>query len=408
MAELIYMPKLGVNMTEGVIVSWLVEEGQPVAKGQVILDIETDKATQEVEAPRAGILGKVLYPVGETVPCTYTIAVITDEGEAVPEDIPLRDEAGALPEASFGAGVEEAEKPPPEPAPEPGKRVRISPAAKKLAKKLGVDYTLIQGTGGKGRIQKEDVQKAYEAGLQPAPAAAPVPAPAGQDEEVVPLIGIRGTIASRMFASAQTTARVTLLAEVDATQLVAWRDTVRRDYPVRAGRIGYNELLVVIVSRALTEFPYMNARLVEDGIRRVKEINVGVAVDTDRGLLVPVIKAAAQKDLFQIHEEFLRLVEAAQSGRINPDDLGGGTFTVTNLGMYEIEAFTPIINLPEASILGVGQIVPRATVVEDQIIIQKRLTLSLAFDHRLVDGAPAGRFLQRIKRLIEAPYPPSL
>jgi pyruvate dehydrogenase E2 component (dihydrolipoamide acetyltransferase) len=405
MPEWVFMPKLGVNMTEGVIVSWLVEEGEAVKRGQPLLEIETDKATQEVEATQDGVLAKILFPVGTTIPCTYTIAVITSEGEELPAEIPERDEAGSVPVASFDTSSEPKAASVPKSAAVSTSSgpVRISPAAKKLARELGVDYTLLQGSGGKGRIQKSDVLAAAEdKKAAPSKASAP-PQDLPSAGAVVPLEGVRAIIAERMQASTQTTARVTLMLHADATQLVAWRDQLRQDYPEKAARIGYNELLVMIVAKLLREFPNMNAAIHGNEIRLLEEINVGVAVDTERGLLVPVIKAADQKDVFELHTEFDRVVEQALAGRSQPDDLGGGTFTITNLGMYEIEEFTPVINLPEAAILGVGMIVPTPVAVKDQVVIQPRMALSLAFDHRVVDGAPAARFLQRIKHLIEAP-----
>ena len=397
------MPKLGINMTKGEIVNWLVGEGDSVQKGQTILEIETDKALQEVEAPERGILAKIVAQPGETVPCTFVIAVITQPGEPVPENIPRQDEMGVVPESSVEAGAG-GRDPEPEAAPVQTKkrkdRILITPAARKLAKDLGVDVSTVKGTGPRGRIGKDDILRAAEE-VAPSPAS-PATAPAAG--QVVPVTGVRALIAERMLQSAQGTARVFLMADADATQLVAWREHLRRDHPEQAGVIGYNELLVAITARALRDFPYMNATLREDGIHVLEEINVGVAVDSERGLLVPVIKGADQKSVFLIHEEFFALAEAARSGRSNPDDLTGGTFTITNLGMYEIDTFAPIINPPEIAILGVGQIAPRPVAVGEQVVVQKRMTLSLAFDHRLVDGAPAARFLQRIKHLIEAPY----
>lgn len=397
------MPKLGINMTKGEIVNWLVGEGDSVQKGQTILEIETDKALQEVEAPESGILAKIVAQPGETVPCTYVIAVITQPGEPVPENIPRQDEIGVVPESSVEAGAG-GKDPEPEAAPARAKkrkdRILITPAARKLAKDLGVDVSTVKGSGPRGRIGKDDILRAAEE-VAPSPASAATTPTTGQ---VVPVTGVRAIIAERMLKSAQGTARVFLMADVDATQLVAWREHLRRDRPEQAGAIGYNELLVAITARALRDFPYMNATLREDGIHVLEEINVGVAVDSERGLLVPVIKGADQKGVFLIHEEFIALAEAARSGHSNPDDLTGGTFTITNLGMYEIDTFAPIINPPEIAILGVGQIAPRPVAVGEQVVVQKRMTLSLAFDHRLVDGAPAARFLQRIKHLIEAPY----
>jgi pyruvate dehydrogenase E2 component (dihydrolipoamide acetyltransferase) len=221
----------------------------------------------------------------------------------------------------------------------------------------------------------------------------------------VPLTGIRRIIAERMGTSVHTTARVTLMMEADAAQFVDMRGRLKARVEEAWGFApGYNDLLAKIVATALRKYPYMNARLAADAIERIKPINLGMAVDTERGLIVPVIRDADKKSLRQFGAEFRQLAEGARTGRISPDNLSGGTFTLTNLGMYGVDAFTPVINLPEAAILGVGRIAEKAVVRDGQIVARHMWTLSLVFDHRLVDGAPAARFLQYVKELIEEPY----
>jgi pyruvate dehydrogenase E2 component (dihydrolipoamide acetyltransferase) len=223
----------------------------------------------------------------------------------------------------------------------------------------------------------------------------------------MPVTGLRRIIGERMATSVHTAARVTLVTEADATALVEARGDLTAAVTEEWGFApSYNDLLGIIAARALREFPYMNARLSADGtaIERLPEVNLGIAVDTERGLLVPVIRNADQKGLRAFGTEFRLLSERARAGNALPDDLSGGTFTITNLGMYEIDAFTPIINLPEAAILGIGRIQAKAVVRDGDVVSRQMCTLSLAFDHRLVDGAPAARFLQRIKRLVEHPY----
>jgi pyruvate dehydrogenase E2 component (dihydrolipoamide acetyltransferase) len=237
--------------------------------------------------------------------------------------------------------------------------------------------------------------------------AAAIPAPVAPAAESTPVAGLRRIIAERMAASAQTTAHVTLVTEADGTEFVRVRERFKATVAEAWGFApGYNDLLGVIVARALREFPYMNARFSADGasIERLPVVNLGVAVDTERGLLVPVVRNADRKGLRALGAELRALVERARSGKPLPDDLTGGTFTITNLGMYDVDAFTPIINLPEAAILGVGRIQPKPVVREGAVVVRQMMTLSLAFDHRLVDGAPAARFLQRIKGLVEEPY----
>jgi pyruvate/2-oxoglutarate dehydrogenase complex dihydrolipoamide acyltransferase (E2) component len=279
----------------------------------------------------------------------------------------------------------------------------------------------LTGTGVGGKIIKEDVQAAAQRlaavaappvlkPVAPAPKAAPVKLLAAEVTATQPMTGLRGIIAERMLASAQSTARVTLMSEVDATAFVEvrtqFKDTVTQAWGFAPG---YNDLLGMMVARALREFPYMNARLNGDTIEQLARVNLGLAVDTERGLLVPVIRDADQKGLREFGTEFRTLVERARQGKSLPDDLSGGTFTLTNLGMYGVDAFTPIINLPETAILGVGRIVPKPVVRGSdpsayEIVVRQMMVLSLTFDHRLVDGAPAARFLQRICQLVENPY----
>jgi pyruvate dehydrogenase E2 component (dihydrolipoamide acetyltransferase) len=276
---------------------------------------------------------------------------------------------------------------------------KATPVAQRMAADMGVDLHEVTGSGPGGRIIKQDVARA----ALPTPAFAQ-PLPVADVLERVPLKGVRGIIAERMAASVHTTARVTLAMEVDATEFVAARERLKVRVSQEWGFTpGYNDLLAKVVAVALRQFPYMNARLAPDAVELLAHVNIGMAVDTERGLLVPVVKDVDRKSLRQFGEEFRRMVDGARAGRSLPDDLSGGTFTITNLGMYDIDAFTPVINLPEAAILGVGRIAPKAVPRGDEIVIRQMWTLSLVFDHRLVDGAPAARFLQMIKALIEDP-----
>jgi len=285
---------------------------------------------------------------------------------------------------------------------------KATPVAERMAAEAGLDLRGVTGSGPGGKITREDVEGALSVPSVPPPAvAAPTPAPSPRAEilERVPLKGVRGIIAERMAASVQATARVTLMMEVDATRFVDMRERLKARVAEEWGFApGYNDLLAKMVAAALRVFPYMNARLAADAVEHLAAVNMGMAVDTERGLLVPVIHDADKKSLRQFGAEFRQLAEAARSGRISPDDLSGGTFTLTNLGMYDVDAFTPVINLPEAAILGVGRIAEKAVVRDGEIVARYMWTLSLVFDHRLVDGAPAARFLGYIKELIEEPY----
>jgi pyruvate dehydrogenase E2 component (dihydrolipoamide acetyltransferase) len=284
--------------------------------------------------------------------------------------------------------------------------------AQRVAAVAGVDPETLAGTGPRGRVTKADVERLVQndqtANTQPTTTPISTPFPALADMEVlesIPLKGTRGIIAERMGASVHTTARVTLVMEVDATEFVKMRERLKDKVSEQWGFApGYNDLIAKITATALKKFPYMNARLTADAIQIIKPINIGMAVDTERGLLVPVIREADKKSLRMFGSEFRQLVERSRNRKSLPDDLTGGTFTITNLGAYDVDAFTPVINLPEAAILGVGRIAPKAVVVKDVVVARTMCTLSLVFDHRLVDGAPAARFLQYIKELMEEPY----
>jgi pyruvate dehydrogenase E2 component (dihydrolipoamide acetyltransferase) len=405
MAEFVGMPKLGMNMTEGTIVEWLVEEGDQVSVGQPLLEVETDKVVQVVESPTAGVVSRITKEEGDAVPCGNVMAVITTVGESVPSEIPNVVPDAVRPTSDVtvvhleeqGTAAAEDER-------APGRRIQSSPVARKLAQELGIDLSEIEPAGK--RISKSDVEAYYEA--MKARAAEEKERVAEEERRaaeeapparVEPLRGVRRTIARHMRESARTVARVALSLEADATELIAWRRRVAVD----GLEVGYNELLVKIVAHALREHPNVNLQLVDDEIRWMEAINVGVATETERGVLVPVIRDADGKSVSEIHRAFSALVERARNGESTLEDLSGGTFTVTNLGMYEVEEFVPIINVPECAILGVGAITEKPVADEGEVAIRPRMTLTLCVDHRLVDGAPAARFLQRIKYLIEQP-----
>ena len=441
MAHSVIMPKLGLTMTVGRVVQWLVEEGSEVTKGQILVEIESDKAIMQVESPADGVLGRIVVPKSEEVPVGEVIGWVVAPGEAVPEAQPLAAapdvaavsaQAAAEPQVTAKAearqgrvlatprarklaqelGVELSQVTGTGPkgritgddvtayVPAERTRVKASPLARRLAEEAGLDLTTVRGTGPGGRIRREDVEAALAA--QPPPAAAVVEA---APAEVMALSGIRRTIAERMSASHTTTARVTLFTEADATSLVGWRERLKaKALNQGAEPPAYNDLLIRIVATALREFPYMNTSLTVDGIQPHSQVNIGLAIDTERGLIVPVIGDADRKGVLEIAQEVRSLVARTRDGTIMPDELHGGTFTITNLGAYGVDGFTPIINLPECAILGVGRIVAKPVVWEGQICARQRMALSLTFDHRVVDGAPAARFLQRLTQLVEEPY----
>jgi pyruvate dehydrogenase E2 component (dihydrolipoamide acetyltransferase) len=452
MATEVFLPKLGQTMEEGTIVEWMKKEGDKVNRGDVLFTVESDKAVLEVESSAKGVLRRILIDKGAKVPVLTTVGIIGEAGEDISG---LLQKAGpaqaAVAPASQPAAVGAAPQPAPQavvapepaavaPQPIPGReRVFASPRARRVAEEKQVDLDYVAGSGPNGRIIEKDVLEfaarqplatplarkvAAEMGVsleqiptaggritaeQVRAAAAPaggVPAPAvAAAGEVVPLSGVRAIIAERMGNSSRTTAAVTLESLVDATELVALRTRLKEALAKELGfDVGYNDLLALIVARCLVEFPYMNVRLDAEGIRHLQDVNVGLAVDTERGLIVPVIRNAQHMGLKELATKFRQIVARAREGKAGPDDLTGGTFTITNLGMFGVDAFTPIINLPECAILGVGRIKPEAAVVNGEVVVRQRMWLSLTFDHRLVDGAPAARFLQGILKYIETPY----
>ena len=448
------MPSLGHTMEKGKIIEWLKQEGDAVAKGEPLVVIETDKVITEVESPVDGVVLKIAVAAEEERPIGSPLVLLGSADEQLSEaDIQqlLGDDAAAAPAA------------PPVPAPVPtpaappraaaaGERVKISPIARKLCDELGIDPGTVTGTGPGGRITREDVQKAAQAapapvaaervkispvarklceemGVDPAtvtgtgpggritrddvlkaaeaakaaPAPAAAPAAAGS---TVPLRGMRGRVAERMFQSWNTIPRVTEVMLVDMNATVSFRQAMLVQWEQQYGvRISLNDLITKAVAAALRRHPRLNATLVDQEVHLHESVNVGVAVNLDEGLIVPVIADADRKDLGQIARESRELAEKARAVpmRLSPDEVNNGTFTITNLGTTGIDLFTPIINPPQVAILGVGMVQRRPVVVGDALAIRPSVYLCLVFDHRAVDGVPAANFLQELQRLFEKP-----
>jgi pyruvate dehydrogenase E2 component (dihydrolipoamide acetyltransferase) len=464
MAVQVVMPKLGLTMTEGVLTRWLVADGAGVKKGQPIFEVETDKVVNEAQADADGIL-RILVEAGASVPVMGLVGYILAPGEELPEEeaggpfgFAQDRQGGEGTREQTGEGVGEpgsrevaeesgAGRSPASPAAKrrareleiditqvegsgeggrvsladveafanavqsaesPVKEVRASPLAKRMAREASLDLAAVQGTGAGGRITREDVERAVAerdgdvvGGLEPTPTA---PGADPAEGEWVPLSGVRAVIAERMLSSSQQTAAVTITSTVDATQLVNLRDRLNQEMADGLGfRIAYNDILIKALATALKEFPSMNAHREEGAVRLFPDVHVGLAVDTERGLLVVVVRDADRKSIPDIGRETRDKAERAVAGTIAPDELSGGTFTLTNLGAYGVEAFTPIINPPEVAVLGVGRIEPAPMAYQGQIALRQRMVLSLTFDHRMIDGAPAARFLARVRELVEHP-----
>lgn len=404
------MPSLGHTMEKGKVIEWLKREGEAVAKGEPLLVVETDKVVTDVEAPVAGVVLKILVGPEEERPIGTTLALLGALGETLSEaDVRqlLEDEGGRVAVAAAPAVAATAVPRPTAPVREAGERVKISPIARKLAEEFGLDPATLHGTGPGGRISKEDVLHAVEAAkAAPTPAAAPA-VPSGARLSVartIPLSGIRGRVAERMFQSWNTIPRVTEVMHVDMSATVAFRDGMLGQWEQQYGRrISLNDMLTKAVALALRRHPRLNATLVQQEVRLHDHVNVGVAVNLDEGLIVPVLFNADHKDLGQIAHESHELAEKARAGRLQLADISDGTFTITNLGTTGVELFTPIINPPQVAILGVGMVQRRPVVVGDALAIRPSVYLCLVFDHRAVDGVPAANFLQEVQRLLSKP-----
>ena len=377
----VVLPKLDRLMTEGTIQRWLKKAGEQVAKGDSLAVIEAEKVTTELEAPDSGIFTPAV-PEGSRVAVGQVIAHILAPGEKAPE---------ILPPAASGAGAVPVPVAETREGPVEERFVRATPAARRRARELGVSLAQIKGTSGRGLVAEEVEAYAKKTKL------------AGLEDEVVPLTGWRKSMAEHMAQSARTTAQITTVAEVDATELVNLRDKYKHLENLGT-QLTYTTFIVKAVAYALKEFPIMNSSLVDDTLTIHKRMDIGLAVAIEEGgLVVPVIRDADRKDLVQIARELDSLSKKAREHKLALSEVSAGTFTITNPGMMGVILDTPIIVVPQTGILGVGTIVKRPSVVNDQIVIRHIMYLSLSYDHRVIEGAPAIRFLQKVRQLLENP-----
>ena len=394
MATVVVMPKLGLTMTEGIVETWLKSEGETVEKGEPLLVIITEKVTYEYEAPASGILRVILHKEGDVVPVAAPIAVIAASDEDLPDIEALEREEGEVAEMVAPAAQRAAL------APAKGERILVSPLARRIAREKGVDLTAIQGTGPGGRIVKEDVLRVARDVAEVAPAATGEALPG----RVIPMKGIRRVMAQRMSESTRTIPHFFLNVEVDMASTLRVREKLLEEVEKKAGvRLSITDILVKVVACALRDHPIMNSRMEEEGIRLMEEINIGVAVAIEDGLIVPVVRTADRKNLVEIAATIRDLTQKARKGKLSVDEVTGGTFTLSNLGMFGIDTFNAIINPPECSILGVGRTAEKPVVEKGKVKIKPIAWLTLSSDHRIVDGATASQFLQRVKELVENP-----
>ncbi len=398
MATEIYLVKVGMTMHEGTVEEWYVGDGERVQSGGLLYRLETEKVNLDVDAEATGTV-KHLVAEGTTLEPGDVVGYIYADGETIPQQLPeprrKRDLAVREPPAPKSAPSADSAR--------SGKRIAASPAARKLAAELNVDLADVSGTGPRGRVTREDVQQAA------AGAAATAPARAAEDSGAetrnrIPLRGMRKTIAERMHASLRDSAQLTMDMEVDMDAAVQLRRALVAEWEADGVRVTYTDLVLAAAAKALDRHPAMNAALIDDGIVRWQHIGIGVAVALDEGLIVPVVKDAAGKSLKEIARASAELAERARQGRLTMDDVEGGTFTVTSLGMYGVDGFTPILNPPQAGILGVGRIYDGVRWEGGKPVKTARMRLSLTWDHRVLDGAPAAQFLAAVRDRLEAPF----
>ena len=428
MATNIVIPQMGESVVEATIGKWLKKEGDPVKKDEPVVEIMTDKINAEIPAHKSGVLGKILIGEGTVVPIGAEIGVLLESAnEPIPEKY-LKGNGGGVSAIHSGASSSVSTPSTPAAAPvveeEDLKGVKTSPAVRRLAREHGVDLTEIKGTGGGGRITKEDVE-AFVASGQKAPAASsapgkaavipprpkqPIPAapssrPTGPREETMPYAGVRKVIGDHMVKSKQTAMHYTTFDDCDFTSLVELRSRLKPQIQEKYGvKLTYLPFIIKAACFALKEFPVVNASLMGDKIVYKKYYHIGVAVGRDSGLIVPVIKDADTKNVLQLAAEIAELSAKAHADKLTLNDIQGGTFSVTNAGMFGATASTPIINHPEVAILGVHMIQKRPVVKNDQIVIRDMMTFSLSLDHRLVDGHVGVQFLRRLINYLENPW----
>jgi pyruvate dehydrogenase E2 component (dihydrolipoamide acetyltransferase) len=405
----IVLAKLSPTMEEGTVVKWARSEGDAVKAGDILAEIETDKANMEMEAPGAGILRKILVPAGGKAPVGALIGVIAEADEDVSAALadagPAPAEASSAPAAAAAAAPDVPEAPA---ASAPG-RIKSSPLARKLAAQRSIPLASLAGTGPAGRIVKRDVEAhggaataaspLAPAALPPTPAAQPLPAAAAGDREVA-LTSMRKVIAKRLAESKLQAPHFYVTVEIDMGRAVELREQLAR---ASDQKISFNDLVLKACAGALTRVPAVNASWGQDRIVLHGDVHLGVAVALEDGLITPVVRNADRKPLLEIAREVRELAERARARKLKPEQYSGSTFTISNLGMMDVTEFTAIINPPEAAILAVGSVRKVPVVVGDQIAVGHRMKVTLSADHRLVDGAVAARFLGEVRKLLENP-----
>lgn len=428
----IQMPRLSDTMEEGVISTWVKNVGDKVSSGDVLVEIETDKAVMEYEAYEDGFLVKQTVSEGETVPIGAVIGVIADSPDAVPEESgdggaqaeseppaeEQADKAEEITEAAEGSERESTQPSAPAPGGQEAPRPRTSPLARRLAREYGLDINKIKGSGPKGRIVRADIEAARERGAEEAAPAAEakeeakpsaeraVSAPAfddGRDSEELKVSNVRKVIARRLTESKQTVPHFYLRRTIDAEALKAFRGQINEQLASTGVKTSFNDLIVKACATALKLHPAVNTSWVDDKLLQHNRINVGVAVAVDAGLVVPVLHDTDKATLSEISTRTRELAGKARDGKLKPQEMSGGTFSVSNLGMFGVDSFSAVINPPEAAILAVGAMRQEPVVVDGEVTVRNRISLELSVDHRAVDGAVGAAFLKDLAEILEEP-----
>jgi len=410
MATKVHMEALSPTMEEGRLVKWTKHEGDAVKSGDTLAEVETDKAVMELVARADGQLLKVLAAEGATVPVGNIVAWIGKPGEKV-DGAGGGQPATAAPQPAPAAAAPAAKAPPPAPVPvvtaADATRVKASPLAKRIAKEAGVDLKLVQGSGPGGRVIKRDVEGAPASPTATVAASAPRPTPdarrTGVPYEDVPLTQIRKTIAKRLAASLGPIPHFFLTTEIDMERAAEAREALNKQLGEAGGKISFNDIVIKAVALALVQHRACNAWFQEDHIRYWNEVHVGMAVAIEDGLITPVIRNADLKSLRQIGEESRELAGRARTRRLKPEEYTGATFSVSNLGMFDIDQFTAVINPPEAGIVAIGSIVAKAVPDGDRVVVRRRLRVTMSCDHRVIDGATGAAYLKTLKQMLENP-----
>jgi len=403
----IVMPKLGLTMTEGLIVEWKKNEGEEVKKGDVLFVLETEKVTYDVEAPEDGILGKIMVPAQETVPVGAVVAYLLKPGEDAASLAVIASPDKPVSESPAGVA---APAPTEQSHPVAEDHVKATPLAKKMAKAMGLELGGIKGTGPAGRITSEDVERAQKtAAEKPAATVAAAPVVPGltlpeAEGHVTPFTGMRRTIAKKMLASKVEAAQAYMGNTIDATRIQELRKVLMPHIEKKQGvRITITDIMMKITGAALREHPVINTRWTDKGVLFLPDVHMGMAMALDEGLIVPVIRDINKKSYGQIAADRVQLIQKGKENKFLPDDIKNGTFTLSAMGMFGLETFTAIINQPENAILAVGAIIDKPVVVAGEIVVRPMMTVNLTYDHRAIDGAEAGKFMRTLKEMLEEP-----